>query len=213
MPARTSYPGATEYVPDSRSFATLREAAAHCRGCDLYQDATQTVFGAGPARTRLVLVGEQPGDVEDMQGKPFVGPAGRVLDRALADAGLDDIPTYVTNAVKHFHFRRQGKRRIHQTPRAGHVAACRPWLHAELATLHPDLVVCLGGVAAKAVLGNEVRVLRDRGAVLEQAGIVGSGPFLVTVHPSAILRTPAEDRDAAYAAFVADLKVAAAVLA
>ena len=213
MPGRTSYPGAAEFVPDSRSLATLRTAAQACRGCDLYADATQTVFGAGTARARLVLVGEQPGDVEDVEGKPFVGPAGRMLDRALAEAGLDDVATYVTNAVKHFHYRRHGKRRIHETPRAGHIAACRPWLGAELAALRPHLTVCLGSVAAKALIGNDVRVLRDRGTVLERDGTVGPGPFVVTVHPSSILRSPAEDRDAAYSAFVADLKVVAAVVA
>ncbi len=211
MPGRSRHPGAEEFLPESRTLSALRDAAASCQGCDLYADATQTVFGAGPARARLVLVGEQPGEVEDTEGAPFVGPAGRVLERARADAGLTDIPTYVTNAVKHFHFRRQGKRRIHQTPRAGHVSACRPWLDAELETLHPDLVVCLGSVATKAVLGNDVRVLRDRGTALERDSTVGTGTFVVTVHPSSILRAGA-DRDAAYAAFVADLKVAAALV-
>lgn len=211
MPGRSRHPGAEEFLPESRTLSALRDAAASCQGCDLYADATQTVFGAGPARARLVLVGEQPGDVEDTEGAPFVGPAGRVLERARADAGLTDIPTYVTNAVKHFHFRRQGKRRIHQTPRAGHVSACRPWLDAELETLHPDLVVCLGSVATKAVLGNDVRVLRDRGTALERDSTVGTGTFVVTVHPSSVLRAGA-DRDAAYAAFVADLKVAAALV-
>jgi DNA polymerase len=212
VPGRSRYPGAEQFLPESRSLSALRDAAGSCRGCDLYADATQTVFGAGRARATLVLVGEQPGDVEDTEGAPFVGPAGRVLDRARADAGLADIPTYVTNAVKHFHFRRQGKRRIHQTPRAGHVSACRPWLAAELSALHPDLVVCLGSVATKAVLGNEVRVLRDRGTVLERDSVVGTGTFLVTVHPSSILRAPGADRDAAYAALVADLKVAATLV-
>ena len=213
MPARTGYPGAGEFVPASRSLPTLSKAAAQCRGCDLYEDATQTVFGAGAARARLILVGEQPGDVEDVEGKPFVGPAGRMLDRAIAEAGLGEVPTFVTNAVKHFHYRRHGKRRIHETPRAGHIAACRPWLGAEFAAVRPELIVCLGSVAAKAVIGNDVRVLRDRGTILERDGTVGPGPFVVTVHPSSILRTPSEDRDAAYSAFVADLKVVAAMVA
>jgi DNA polymerase len=213
VPGRTSYPGATAFVPESRSLPTLRKAAQGCRGCDLYEDATQTVFGAGVASARLMLVGEQPGDVEDVEGKPFVGPAGRLLDRAIADAGLDGVPTFVTNSVKHFHFRRQGKRRIHETPRAGHIAACRPWLAAERQALDPDLVVCLGSVAAKAVIGNDIRVLRDRGTVLDRDGTIGPGPFVVTVHPSAVLRTPSADRDAAYSAFVSDLEVAAALVA
>lgn len=208
-----SFPGADEFLPESGSLSALRNAALTCRGCDLYRDATQTVFGAGAARARLMLVGEQPGDVEDVEGKPFVGPAGRMLDRALNEAGLADVPAFVTNAVKHFHFRRQGKRRLHQTPRAGHIAACQPWLRAEVQAVKPELIVCLGGTAAKAVLGNDIRVLRDRGTLLERDSRLGPGEFLVTVHPSSILRTPAEDRQSAYTAFVADLKVAAAVVA
>jgi uracil-DNA glycosylase family protein len=211
--ARPAYPGAERYLPDARSLTVLRAAVDSCRGCDLYEDANQAVFGQGPVDARLMLVGEQPGDVEDIDGQPFVGPAGKVLNRALTEAGLADTPTYVTNAVKHFHFRRAGKRRLHQTPRAGHISACRPWLAAEAQTLDPDLVVCLGGTAVKAVLGNDVRVLRDRGAVLERDSTLGPGAFVVTVHPSSILRTPTEDRDAAYAALVADLKVVASALA
>jgi DNA polymerase len=160
-----------------------------------------------------MLVGEQPGDVEDKQGEPFVGPAGRVLRRALGDAGLANAATYTTNAVKHFYYRRAGNRRLHQTPRAGHVSACRPWLHAEVAAVRPELIVCLGSTAVKALFGNDVRVMRDRGTVLERDSSVGPGSFVVTIHPSAILRGPAEDRDAAYDSFVADLKVAAAVVA
>lgn len=212
MVGRSSYPGAAQFVPDQRSLSALRAAAADCRGCDLYQGTTQTVFGAGRARAKLMLVGEQPGDVEDTEGAPFVGPAGRILHKALADAGLDDTPMYVTNAVKHFSFRRAGKRRLHQTPRAGQITACRPWLQAEVAAVRPDLIVCLGSVAVKSLLGDAVRVLRDRGALLERDSAVGPGSFLVTVHPSSILRTPPEDRDAAYAALVADLKVVAAAV-
>lgn len=212
MAGRSTFPGAGQFLPDSRSLSALRKAAAGCRGCDLYADATQTVFGAGAARAQLLLVGEQPGDAEDVQGAPFVGPAGRMLDRALADAELGDVSTFTTNAVKHFHFRRAGKRRLHQTPRAGHVSACRPWLQAEYAALRPDVVVCLGATAAKAVLGPDVRVLRDRGAVLERDSLLGPGSFVITVHPSSILRAPPEDRDAAYRGLVSDLKVAAGAL-
>lgn len=212
MAGRTGYPGAAEFVPDTRSLSALRDAAATCRGCDLYEDATQTVFGAGAARAKLLLVGEQPGDMEDTKGAPFVGPAGRVLNRALAEAGLAETPTFVTNAVKHFHFRRAGKRRLHQTPRAGQIAACRPWLAAEVEAVRPDVIVCLGGTAAKSVLGSDVRVLRDRGTLLERDSAVGPGAFVVTVHPSSILRAQPEDRDAAYGAFVSDLAVAASVL-
>lgn len=212
MAGRSTFPGAGQFLPDSRSLSALRKAAAGCRGCDLYADATQTVFGAGAARAQLLLVGEQPGDAEDVQGAPFVGPAGRMLDRALADAELGDVSTFTTNAVKHFHFRRAGKRRLHQTPRAGHVSACRPWLQAEYTALRPDVVVCLGATAAKAVLGPDVRVLRDRGAVLERDSLLGPGSFVITVHPSSILRAPPEDRDAAYRGLVSDLKVAAGAL-
>jgi DNA polymerase len=210
---RSSFPGAAQFVPDTRSLNTLRTAAADCRGCDLYQASTQTVFGTGRARAKLMLVGEQPGDVEDTEGEPFVGPAGRILHKALADAGLDDTPMYVTNAVKHFSFRRAGKRRLHQTPRAAQISACRPWLQAEVSTVHPDLIVCLGSVAVKSMLGDAVRVLRDRGTLLERDSAVGPASFLVTVHPSSILRTPSEDREAAYASFVADLQVVAAAVA
>jgi uracil-DNA glycosylase len=211
--ARSNFLGAEQFLPERRSLPALRKAADECRGCELYEDATQTVFGAGDAKASLLLVGEQPGDAEDKQGAPFVGPAGRVLDRALKDAGLDQTPRFTTNAVKHFHFRRAGKRRLHQTPRAAHITACRPWLRAEVEALDPDVIVCLGGTAVKAVLGADVRVLRDRGTVLERDSAVGPGTFVVTVHPSAVLRSPPEDRDAAYAALVSDLKVAAAVVA
>lgn len=212
MAARTAYPGAEQFLPERRSLSALRTAAADCQGCDLYRDATQTVFGAGDAKAAILLVGEQPGDVEDKQGAPFVGPAGRMLDRALHDAGLGETPSFVTNAVKHFHYRRAGNRRLHQTPRAGHISACRPWLQAEAAALDPDVVVCLGSTAVKSLFGDAVKVMRDRGTLLERDSAIGPGSFVVTVHPSAILRTPPEDRDAAFAAFVADLKVAAAVV-
>ena len=200
-------------MPAAASLSALGEAAQSCRGCDLYADATQTVFGRGRAHAPMMLVGEQPGDVEDVEGVAFVGPAGRMLDRALDDAGIDRDKLYVTNAVKHFHFTQRGKRRLHQTPQAGHISACRPWLRAEVEAVGPSLIVCLGATAAKSVLGNEVRVLRDRGAVLERDSLVGPGAFLVTVHPSAILRTPPEERTDVLAGFVADLRVAAGYVA
>jgi DNA polymerase len=204
---------AADYLPATRNLTSLREAAASCEGCDLHGPATQTVFGAGPARARLLLVGEQPGDREDVEGAPFVGPAGRVLAEALEEAGLSNVPTYVTNAVKHFSFTRSGKRRLHKTPRMGEVAACRPWLEAEVAAVRPKLIVLLGGTAVKAVLGNDVKVLRDRGGVLERESAVGTGAFLVTVHPSSVLRAPDDTRAEAKAAFVKDLRVAAEFLA
>jgi len=209
----TKYPGAEQFLPVERDLPALRAAAAGCRGCDLYGPATQVVFGAGTGEgAALMLVGEQPGDVEDVQGEPFVGPAGRVLTQALSDAGLDTVPTYVTNAVKHFSFTRSGKRRLHQTPKAGEMSACRPWLVAEYAAIRPRLAVCLGSTAVKSVLGNDVKVLRDRGAILERDSLLGAGTFLVTVHPSSILRAPDETRAEARAAFVADLRVAAEFL-
>jgi DNA polymerase len=205
---------AEPFLPEQRDLEHLRAAAASCEGCDLYAPATQTVFGTGPAHARLMLVGEQPGDVEDVRGEPFVGPAGRVLSQTLEEAGLRGVPTYVTNAVKHFSFTRSGKRRLHKTPRVGEMVACRPWLVAEVDAVRPRLVVLLGGTAVKAVLGNDVKVLRDRGAVLDRDSAVGPGAFLVTVHPSSVLRAPDDAaRASARAAFVADLRVAAEYLA
>jgi DNA polymerase len=209
MAGRVTYPGAEEFLPDSVALDDLRHAAAECRGCDLYLDTTQVVFGAGRAGARLMLVGEQPGDVEDKRGEPFVGPAGGVLNRALDEAGLGDVPTFVTNAVKHFYFTERGKRRLHQTPRAAHVTACRPWLAAEIHAVRPDLVACLGATAARSVLGPDVRVLRDRGAILEQQPLVGDGPCLVTIHPSAVLRAQEDERQTMYDGLVGDLRVAA----
>ncbi|MDQ2585584.1 UdgX family uracil-DNA binding protein [Saccharothrix yanglingensis] len=192
---------AASFVPEGADLAALRRAAASCEGCHLHAPATQTVFGAGPPDARLVLVGEQPGDVEDREGEPFVGPAGRLLDKALAETGLDRAGVYLTNAVKHFKFEERGKRRIHKSPARGEVVACLPWLEAELAQVEPDLVVCLGATAAKAVLGTSSKVTEQRGRLQH----VGEQAVIATVHPSAILRAP--DRDEAYRGFVADLRV------
>jgi DNA polymerase len=193
--------------PSTHDMATLRGAAADCTACPLYQNATQTVWGAGSERPAAVLVGEQPGDEEDRAGLPFVGPAGRLLDRALAEAGLPRERCWVTNAVKHFKWTARGKRRIHERPNSREVAACRPWLEAELATLAPRVLVCLGATAATAVLGSTARVTRDRGRIVASAFAERT---MATIHPSAILRAPDEEaRRAEYARFVEDLKVAA----
>jgi uracil-DNA glycosylase family protein len=183
----------------------LRRDAAGCTRCELYEPATQTVFGAGPASAWLVLVGEQPGDREDRAGEPFVGPSGRVLDQALERAGIDRDEVYVTNAVKHFRFEREGKRRIHKTPGVTHVRACRPWLDGELAAVRPTAVSTLGAVAGKALLGNTFTITKQRGEVLEWEGY----RLVPTVHPSSILRGRPEARDEALDALVADLAVAA----
>lgn len=184
----------------------LRELARRCRACDLWARATQTVFGDGPARARLLVVGEQPGNSEDLEGAPFVGPAGRLLDRALVTAGIDREDVYVTNVVKHFKWRRapSGKRRIHATPDRAEVAACRPWLEAEVGRVRPELVVTLGATAAQALLGAGFRVTRQHGEVLDS----DLGPVLATIHPSAVLRAPSDARDAALAGLVDDLRAA-----
>ncbi|HWH00981.1 MAG TPA: UdgX family uracil-DNA binding protein [Pilimelia sp.] len=216
-------PGAERFVPSGATdLDQLRAAAAGCRGCHLYRAATQTVFGRGGADARLVFVGEQPGDVEDQQGLPFVGPAGRLLRRAVDDAGIDPGQLYITNAVKHFKFTTTGagRRRLHQTPDRIEITACRPWLVAEFALLRPRLVVVLGATAAKALLGPSFRVTRSRGELLPWPAAAqrpqdfpaeGEAQLLATIHPSAVLR--ADDRDAAYAGLVADLRVAAGALA
>jgi uracil-DNA glycosylase len=188
----------------------LREAVQQCTACELYKGATQAVFGEGLVKSEVLFVGEQPGDREDREGRPFVGPAGRMLDRALEAAGIDRDTAYVTNAVKHFRYEQRGKRRIHQRPGSEHIKACRPWLDAELAVIEPRVLVLLGAVAAQALLGSKVRVTKDRGRPLESdlAPVV-----LVTIHPSAILRERDEPaRAAAFEAFVADLKVVARAL-
>jgi uracil-DNA glycosylase len=207
MAVRTAYPGADQWVPDDPDLAALTRAVHECRGCDLYQDATQAVFGEGNPDAQVVLVGEQPGDAEDRKGRPFVGPAGRLLDRALEDAGIDRQTAYITNAVKHFRFEREGKRRIHQKPDVGHIAACAPWLRAELALLDPDVVVVLGATAGRALLGAAYRVMKQRG---ETVALADGTPAVGTVHPSSVLRS--RDRDSDYRLFVDDLRVAAELL-
>jgi uracil-DNA glycosylase len=198
-------------ISKARSIAGLRELATGCRACDLWARATQTVFGDGPTDARLLIVGEQPGNSEDLEGAPFVGSAGRLLDRAFVDAGIDRSTAYVTNVVKHFKWRRapSGKKRIHQKPDRGEVEACRPWLEAEVARIGPELVVCLGATAAQALLGRDFRVTRQHGEVMTS----DLGPTLATIHPSAVLRAPDDVRDETYAGLVADLKAAAAWLA
>ena len=197
---------ASPWVPESRDLGDLESAAHDCRGCELWQPATQVVFGAGGRGARIVLVGEQPGDQEDKQGEPFVGPAGRVLDEALAEAGIDREAAYLTNAVKHFRFQQRGKRRIHEKPGLGHVAACHPWLDAELEAVESPVIVAMGATAARAVLGRPVKIGEVRGHVLEE----DPRPVVVTTHPSAVLRLRGRDGyDEAFAGLVSDLALAA----
>jgi uracil-DNA glycosylase len=193
-------------VPETSSVKELAEAAKKCTACHLYKGATQTVFGEGPKNATMMLIGEQPGDYEDVAGKPFVGPAGKIMDRALEEAGIDRKHVYVTNAVKHFKWEPRGKRRIHQKPNAREIAACRPWLEAELRLVKPKLVVCLGATAGQTVFGPTFRVTRERGKVLSSK----LAPKVVaTVHPSSLLRQPDEEsREREYASFVRDLRVA-----
>jgi DNA polymerase len=199
---------AAAFLPERLSLTALREAARGCTACPLWRTGTQTVFGVGLKRARLMLVGEQPGDKEDLAGVPFVGPAGRLLDEALAEAGIDRTDTYLTNVVKHFKWKPQGKRRIHQKPNWSEIAACRPWVEAELAVVRPRVLVCLGAVAAQALLGRAVRVTRDRGKLLETPLAPAA---LATVHPSSILRAPdRETRAREQTRFVDDLRLAAA---
>jgi uracil-DNA glycosylase len=208
---KSSYPSAAEFIPDKPTLPRLREAASGCRGCRLYEGATQTVFGEGLKKAKVVFVGEQPGDREDREGRPFVGPAGRMFDRALAEAGIDRSDAYVTNVVKHFKYTMRGKRRIHQRPDAEEIAACRPWLDAELAQVKPQVLVCLGATAAKALLGPGFRVTRQRGEFVEsELAPLATG----TVHPSSILRERDDEaRRRAYADFVEDLRGVANALA
>jgi uracil-DNA glycosylase family protein len=197
---------ATPWVPDSRALRDLESAAHDCRGCELWKPATQVVFSSGTRSARVALVGEQPGDQEDRQGEPFVGPAGRVLDQALDEAGIDRRAAYLTNAVKHFRFEHRGKRRIHAKPELRHVVACHPWLEAELEAVTPRVVVAMGATAARAVLGRPVKIGESRGRLLDEPG----RPVVVTTHPSAVLRLRGrEGYDEAFAALVDDLRLAA----
>jgi DNA polymerase len=192
--------------PDTSSLSEVREAARECKACHLYKRATQTVFGEGPKSASIMLVGEQPGDYEDVAGRPFVGPAGKIMDQALEEAGIDRKEVYVTNAVKHFKWEPRGKRRIHQKPNSREIAACRPWLEAELRLVKPKLVVCLGATAAQAVFGPSFRVTRERGKVLSSKL---APKVLATVHPSSLLRQPDEEsRQREYERFVVDLRAA-----
>jgi uracil-DNA glycosylase family protein len=195
--------GADALIPERPTLPKLRDAAARCTACELHEKGTQTVFGEGLKRARVMMVGEQPGDREDLEGKPFVGPAGGVLNKALEQAGIDRADAYVTNAVKHFNWIARGKRRIHQAPKAEHLKACAPWLEAELEVVAPEVIVCLGATAVRAVMGPKYRVMRDHGQ------FVGSklGPAATaTLHPSAVLRADERDRDDAMAMLVGDLK-------
>jgi uracil-DNA glycosylase len=208
--ARTSPNGsAADFLPDRRDLDALRVAAARCRGCQLWQLGTQTVFGEGSPGAQAMFVGEQPGDYEDHAGRPFVGPAGRVFDDALAEAGIDRSVTYVTNAVKHFKWQARGKRRIHQKPNWAEMTACRPWLEAELAAVEPRVLVLLGATAAQTLLGRDFRVTQSRGRLLESEL---AEAVVATVHPSSILRGEPSERDANFAAFVDDLRVVAKLL-
>ena len=198
---------AAEYLPRTRSLAALREAAAGCRACPLWRTGTRTVFGEGARAADVMFVGEQPGDKEDLAGRPFVGPAGKLLDDALEAAGIDRERAYVTNAVKHFKWQARGKRRIHAKPAWAEVAACRPWLDAELETVKPEVLVCLGATAAQALLGRQFRVTRERGRPVES----DLAPNVVaTIHPSAVLR--ADDREREFQGLVRDLEVVAGLL-
>jgi uracil-DNA glycosylase family protein len=191
--------------PASRDLEVLRASAKKCKACPLWKLGTQTVFGEGPADARIIFVGEQPGDKEDLEGKPFVGPAGRMLDKALAEAGVDRSETYVTNAVKHFKWEPAGKRRLHKKPNSREIAACRPWMLSEIESLQPELIVCLGVTAAQSVLQRSVKITEERGKLLDAPQ---GGKVLVTVHPSSLLRIPDEqDKEDAWKAFVKDLKI------
>lgn len=195
---------AAEYIPEHLTPRALREAVQSCRGCDLYAHATQAVFGEGPNSAEIVFVGEQPGDEEDRQGHPFVGPSGKLLDRALVDAGIDRSLVYVTNAVKHFKFEERGKRRLHKKPNAMEIRACRPWLEAEVNLIQPKILVCSGATAAQSIFGSTYRLTKERGQFVQNSW----APHVTsTVHPSAILRAPDEEqRHIEYEKFVDDLK-------
>ena len=201
---------AEEFFPDRKTLPAFREAAADCRACDLYKRGTQTVFGAGTRNAEVLFVGEQPGNDEDLEGEPFVGPAGKLLDKALEEAGIDRQKAYVTNVVKHFKWEPRGKRRIHKKPNAKEIAACRPWLEAEIEIVKPKVIVCLGATAAQALLGSQFRVSKDGGKFIES----DLAPYIIaTVHPSAILRAPDDEtRHEQKRRFIDDLKKVADVL-
>jgi DNA polymerase len=202
VPTRNPYPTAAPFLPERLTMTALREAVQHCEGCPLFANATQAVFGEGSAKAEVMLVGEQPGDQEDVQGAPFVGPAGKILDRALEEAGIERRQTYVTNAVKHFKWKARGTRRIHDKPSWTETVACRPWLEAELAVVSPRALVLMGATAAQSFLGKSFRVTQMRGQALDSdlAELV-----LATIHPSAVLRS--DDREAMFAGLVDDLRV------
>lgn len=208
MPQRSS---AAPWIPQHLTLPGLISAAKNCEGCDLFRHATQTVFGEGRPDAKVMMIGEQPGDQEDLQGKPFIGPAGKMLDKALQEAAVDRAQVYLTNAVKHFKFEERGKRRIHGKPNAGEIAACRPWLEAEAALIHPELIVCLGATAAQALFGKDFRITRDRGRILEHPWAKSA---LATLHPSALLRQPdPARRQEEYLHFVEDLRIISHVVA
>lgn len=216
MSARITYPGAACFVPASTDLRALRAAAQSCEGCDLFARATQTVFGVGDRSARLMLVGEQPGDVEDVRGQPFVGPAGAVLDRALKAADLDEVPRWTTNAVKHFRWTQRGKRRLHEKPSAAQSTACRPWLAAEIAAVRPGVIVALGATAAGSLFGAGFRLMASRGVALDWPPSKGDfaddatpvEAAFATIHPSAVLRAPDDQREAAFRGLVSDLRQA-----
>jgi len=197
---------AADFLPERKTLPSLRDAAQQCKGCDLWKRGTQAVFGEGRVGSEVMLVGEQPGDQEDLQGRPFVGPAGRILDKALDAAGIDRDDVYVTNAVKHFKWEPRGKRRIHKKPSGMEIAACRPWFDEEVKVVRPRVIVCMGATAAQALLGRDFKVTQERGKVISR----GDLPIIATVHPSSILRAPDEEtRHTEMARFIEDLRVVA----
>jgi uracil-DNA glycosylase len=203
MPSKPP-PSAADFIPDDPTLPRLRESAANCRACDLYKTGTQTVFGEGPSKARVMFVGEMAGDYEDREGKPFVGPAGKLFDRLLEEAGIDRKAVYVSNVVKHFKWEPRGKRRIHKTPNAREIAACKPWLQAEIAVVRPKVIVCLGATAAKVIFGKDFKVSQQRGQVVSSSYAPAA---MATVHPSSILRAENDEaRHEAERRFVEDLK-------
>jgi uracil-DNA glycosylase len=207
---RYTVQGAAAFVPERPTLPALRKAAQRCRGCDLYLHATQAVMGEGPKSSPLIMVGEEPGNEEDLQGHPFVGPAGKLLNRALVEAGINRADVYLTNAVKHFKFEERGKRRLHKKPSVTEVRACRPWLEAEISVIHPQVIVCLGATAAQSILGPDYRLTKERGKFVQHPW---ARYVTATVHPSSILRAPdQEQRHLQYREFVADLKQVREVL-